>query len=266
MPLPRDLQGLNIVVLNSISEAWYNNSFYNLALGTETKRTPGSSCVVYTIPDPDRDGEQLACKKLEFSQTRRGFLTPVAKAELELLDNIASWYIPIIRAAFYVGGVKSSPRQVVRHAALDIILESWVELSLEDLVEAMLSSEDGEEGDVVKAIAPWDPLGNPDIWPHFIRHCLGFLTTLWIVDPTNLESIKNMVVEEAFFRLPRVDVDKFQMSAPHDTTNEAVLFDSFSERMLRIMDNLVYKIFRLRESVEDVSARSTQFSRVALGT
>lgn len=32
------------------------------------------------------------------------------------------------------------------------------------------------------------------------------------------------------------------------------------------MDNLVYKIFRLKETVEDISTRSTQFSRVALGT
>ncbi|CZR32436.1 uncharacterized protein FPRO_02012 [Fusarium proliferatum ET1] len=221
MPLPRDLQGLNIVVLNSISDARYDNSFYNLAPGTETEIKPGSSCVVYAIPYPKRDGEQLACKKMKFSETRRGFLTRVAKTELELLDNIASWYIPFIKAAFYVEGgqslQQSSPGQDKEDPALYIILEPWAKLSLEDLVNVMLYGEDA------KAIAPWDPLGNPDIWPHFIGHCLGFLTTLWIIDPTYLESIINMDFEEAFVRLPRLAVDKFQKVRHKDLKPEHLM-------------------------------------------
>ncbi|KAF5630789.1 CAMK kinase, partial [Fusarium sp. NRRL 25303] len=116
---------------------------------------------------------------------------------------------------------------------------------------------DGEDGEDVKPFAPWDPLGNPDIWPHFIGHCLGFLTTLWIVDPTYLESIKNMVVEEAFVRLPRKDVDKFQKVRHKDLKPEhlRLMWDEKTGLTPLIIDFGISKIYAAGDPTEHEGSR-----------
>lgn len=110
-------------------------------------------------------------------------------------------------------------------------------------------------GEDAKAIAPWEPLGNPDIWPHFIGHCLGFPTTLWIVDPTYLELIISMDFEEAFVRLPRVDADKFQKVRHKDLKPEHLMLNENEGLTPFIIDFGISKIHGVGDPTEHEGSR-----------
>lgn len=177
MPLPQELQNLEIEQLKSINEAAPWNLQYPSSPKTQIK--DGASSIVYEIRNPGEAvsnalNYSFACKQIDFDEEWK---IGVARAEILVLKDLEQRVIPHttrLVKKFYVDSEQGG--------SLYLVFRPWVDLSLEDLIEFLVGKSRPDSISTLKPCYERDFIPDSDVmlqlWLGFIERSLTFLSMI----------------------------------------------------------------------------------------
>lgn len=146
---------------------------YDLAERSNSISRPGVSCTVYKIPSPWKDGEFLACKRIEDASSRLKEIKAetLALSELKGMMNLFAH----LEAVFYDVVYDDGGLESVAY----LVLSPWVELSLENFL-GYLTYNSQLGAHILATEVPWyeDYEATIEPWPEFIGSCIAAVDIL----------------------------------------------------------------------------------------